>query len=151
MTVTKIKLWGALLVGALVVAGLYVLGDSAGYTPPDTSKQGGKVVRVEVTLTAGSFEPTLHTVSSVSGPRVWTQEGRTYTVRYAQDVFVARNERTQFWLTAATDIDRNIDRRTLKCQLYVDGKPLSGEAADSRVIRAGESGEPVGCSAMVQG
>lgn len=137
-----------IIVGALVVGLLYVIG-GAGFEMRTSSQ--GRVVRAEVTLSQGAFSVQLTTRSSVNGQRDWVPEGRSYTGTYAQDVLLTEGEVVHFWLTAATDIDREVERRTLRCQIYDNGKPIPHDGQDSRTIRIGEPGEPVACRATVTG
>mgnify|MGYP001568892013 CR=1 FL=1 len=146
MTKVGIKLWIGLAALAALVAVAYTVGDAG----TGRSHQG-TVVRAEVTLDGGSFEVQLTTNSNFTGQREWVNPGKTYTDRYIQDVLVEKNEVMQFWLTAATDIDRSIEKRTLRCQLYVNGKPLMERGRDSRVIRIGRSGDPAVCATVVNG
>lgn len=145
---TKIKILPTILIGAVVVALLYGLGGIG--TGPGRSSQG-RVVRAEVSLDAGSFSVQLTTRSNIQGERDWVPPNKTYTGTFIQDVLLDEGERVYFWLTAATDIDREVEKRTLKCQLYDNGKAIPGEGQDSRPIRRGEPGEPVGCRAVVFG
>lgn len=138
----KLSLIKIIVVVAAVSALLYSLGALG---PGAGTSDQGTVVRAEVTLDGGAFEVQLITRSSVSGERDWVPPGRSYTGTYVQDVLVAPGERMVFWLTAATDIDRDIEKRTLKCQIYVDGKALPPPGTQSRPIRRGSPGEPVGC------
>lgn len=148
---TKIKVIPIIAVATLVMGLLYVVGGMGGSPQSGTSNQG-RVIRAEVTLDYGSFSVQLATNSNFDGQRDWVNPGQTYTDRYVQDVLVKPNERVQFWLTAATDIDRSeIAKRTLRCQLYDNGKPLNEPAKDSRPIRRGDAGEPVSCSYLAVG
>lgn len=146
MIATKIKLWGALLVGALVLAGLYALNEGAGYTPPSRSHQG-IVVRGEASLTEGSFHVKLTTISNKTGT-LELVDGN-YTKTFAQDVVVLPGERLTMYLTAATDIDRE-HRRTLECVIKVNGKPMPPPNGQQRLtVRVGDAGEPASCQHTV--
>ncbi len=142
----KIKVFPTVIAVAVVAAVLYTVG---GIGPGVGRSHQGKVVRAEVTLTEGQFEVVLNTRSSLDGEKSWVPPGRTYTGTFSQDILLKPKERLQIWLTAATDIEREIDKRTLACQIYEDGKALPGDARDSRPIRRGNPGEPVGCRATV--
>jgi hypothetical protein len=149
MPKVKIRFIPTILVVAVVTALLYGLGPLG---PGTGTSHQGKVVRAEVTLDHGSFAVQLTTQSNFTGLRDWVPDDRTYTGSYSQDVLVAPNERVVFYLTAATDIDRSeVAKRTLRCQLYEDGKALPGDAKHSLPIRRGEAGEPVACAATVSG
>lgn len=146
----KIKLFPIIMVATVVMGLLYVVG-GMGNPQSGTSSQG-KVIRAVVTLDYGVFSPQLTTNSNFTGQRDWVNPGQTYTGTYSQDVLVEPNERVQFWLTAATDIDRGeIAKRKLSCQLYENGKALSGPAKDSRPVRRGEAGDPVSCTYLAIG
>jgi hypothetical protein len=148
---TKIKVIPIIAVATLVMGLLYVVGGMGGSPQSGTSNQG-KVVRAVVTLDHGPFSVQLTTNSNFTGQRDWVNPGQTYTGTYSQDVLVEQNERVQFWLTAATDIDRSeIAKRTLSCQLYENGKALPGQSKDSRPIRRGEPGDPVSCTHLAIG
>lgn len=138
------------LVGVLVVAGLYALG---GVDPDFRSGRSsqGKVIRAEVTIDDGAFEVQLRTLSSVSGEKDWVPEGKTFTRAFSQDVLLEEGERVQFWLTGAAIVQREGGKRTIRCQLYDNGRPLPGRAADGAPVRPGLPGEPVGCYTVAFG
>lgn len=144
----KIKMIPTLVVVAVVVTLLAAVG-GVSFGPGRSSQ--GRVLRAEVTLDVGSFAVQLTTRSSVHGERDWVPPGKTYTGTFVQDVLLDEGEIMNVWLTAATDIDRHVPKRTLKCQLYDNGRPIPGEGQDSRPIRRGDPGEPVGCRAVVRG
>jgi hypothetical protein len=146
--VLKIRKLPVIIAGVAVIALLYAVG-GAGFGPGRSSQ--GRVLRAEVTLDVGSFAVQLTTRSSVHGERDWVTPGKTYTGTYVQDVLLDEGEIVNVWLTAATDIDRHVPKRTLRCQLYDNGKPIPGEGQDSRPVRRGEAGEPASCRAVVRG
>lgn len=135
-------------VAVMVIAALYSVGSLG---PGGDDPRPGTVVRAEVTLDSGSFSAQLTTDSSLTGLRRWADPGRTYAGTYVQDVPVKPNERIQVYLTASTDIDRKTAKRKLSCQLYENGKALPGPAKDIRLVRRGEAGVPVSCTALVIG
>lgn len=140
----KIKLFPIIMVVTVVMGLLYVVG-GMGNPQSGTSSQG-KVIRAVVTLDYGVFSPQLTTNSNFTGQRDWVNPGQTYTGTYSQDVLVEPNERVQFWLTAATDIDRGeIAKRKLSCQLYENGKEMRDEADASSSVLARDA--PAACMA----
>lgn len=145
----KIKMGTALTALVALLAAAYLFGGGGG---PDTARsRQGRVIRAEVTMTEGPFSVTLTTESSLNGRRDWVPSGRTYTGTFAQDILLVEGERMRVWLTGAADIDREVEKRVLSCQIYDNGKALPPPGFERLPVRRGEAGEPVTCTALVVG
>ncbi len=101
----------------------------------------GRVIRAEVETDHGEFDVVLLAVSTLTGTREYVN-GRKYSQSFGYDIVMERGETLTVFLTAGAVIERT-GKRTLTCRLRENGKEVDKHSV---VVRAGQPGEPCGCS-----